>query len=352
MSSTKTCSACKENKDISLYYKGRNYCKECSENKRKCVHGVRKERCKDCGGKELCIHDKRKEICILCNGSQICFHDKIKSQCKECGGNKICSHNKRKDYCIYCNGSQICEHDIQKAKCKECKGIQICEHSKIKSQCKECRGSQICSHNIQKNKCIICNPNCACKECKRVLVDKRSKNYPLCQACFCNSYPDHEKSTLYKIKERYLRDELRVRFPDKDINMIFDKAVDGGCSKKRPDVLIDLLLYSIIIECDENQHKNYECENKRTMQLFEDLGNRPLLIIRFNPDNYIENNKKVEGCFKPLTTIEDIYKRRFYDLNKEEWKRRVDVLEEVIRDKIREDIPEKEVEEIKLFYDI
>jgi hypothetical protein len=137
--------------------------------------------------------------------------------------------------------------------------------------------------------------------------------------------------------------------------MVFDKAVDGGCSKKRPDVLIDVLLYSIIIECDENQHKNYECENKRTMQLFEDLGNRPLILIRFNPDSYIEgsseeSNQKVDGCFKPLTKIEDIHKKKFYELNEEEWKRRVDILEEVIKDKISFEVPQKEIEEIKLFY--
>ncbi len=351
MSLSKTCYCCKETKDSSLYYKGRNQCKGCTENKRKCIHGIRKERCKECGGSEICIHNKRKEICTLCAGSQVCVHNKIKAQCKECGGNKICNHNRRRDYCIDCAGSQICEHYIQKAKCKECGGGQICNHFRIKSQCKECGGSSICSHNIQKSNCIICNPKCACIDCKSILVDKRSNNYPFCQACFCNRYPDHEKSTLYKIKERYLRDELRVRFPDKNINMIFDKAIDGGCSKKRPDVLIDLLLYSIIIECDENQHKNYECENKRMMQLFEDLGERPLIMIRFNPDSYTENNKKVKGCFNALTKIEDIHKRRFYDLNKEEWKRRIDILEEVIRGKISEDIPKKEVEEIRLFYD-
>lgn len=158
------------------------------------------------------------------------------------------------------------------------------------------------------------------------------------------------RSSLYKIKERYLRDELRLRFLDNDINMIFDKAVDGGCSRRRPDVLIDLILYSIIIECDEGQHKNYECENKRTMQLFEDLGERPLIMIRFNPDNYTEKDKKIKGCFTPLTTIEDIHKKKFYDINKQEWERRVDILEEVIKSKISLEIPEKEIDEIKLFY--
>jgi hypothetical protein len=149
-----------------------------------------------------------------------------------------------------------------------------------------------------------------------------------------------------------LRDELRKRFPDNDITMIFDKAVDGGCSKKRPDVLIDMLLYSIIVECDENQHENYDCENKRTMQLFTDLGNRPLILIRFNPDNYMKGLNKIQGCFKPIVNIEDIHKKKFYDVNTDEWNRRVDILEKVIRDKINgSDIPQKEIEEIRLFYD-
>ena len=281
------------------------------------------------------------------------------NQCKKCKSNKTkCEHNRIKRQCRDCNGGAFCEHDIRRSRCRECKGVSFCEHDIIRNECRQCKGSYICEHDKRKNKCVICYPSCACQQCKSVIINKSTQFYPLCQACFCNKYPDHEKSTLYKIKERYLRDELRLRFPENDINMIFDKAVDGGCSKKRPDVLIDLLLYSIIIECDERQHKNYECENKRTMQLFEDLGERPLIMIRFNPDSYTEehgpsgeNKKKIEGCFKPLTKIEDIHKKKFYELNKKEWKRRIDILEEVIREKIREDIPEKEVEEIKLFYD-
>ncbi len=352
MSLTKECSNCKQIKDFSLYRKGRNQCKECVKNKSKCIHGSQKAICKECGGSKICIHGNQKYQCKECGGSQICSHGGRKSDCKECGGSQICSHNNFKGQCKECGGKQICIHGKRKAICRECGGSAFCIHDNFKSRCKECGGSSICEHSKRRSNCIICNPSCACVDCKSIYVDKRSSCYPLCKACFCNTYPDHEKSNLYKIKERYLRDELRLRFPDKDINMIFDKAVDGGCSKKRPDVLIDVLLYSIIIECDEGQHKNYECENKRTMQLFEDLGNRPLIIIRFNPDSYTENNKKVEGCFVPLITIEDIHKKKFYELNEKEWKRRVDILEEVVRGKMSDDIPEKEVEEIKLFYDV
>jgi hypothetical protein len=384
---SKVCKECNIYLDITLFRKGHNQCKKCEILKRMCIHNKIKSRCRDCGGGTYCDHDKRRSNCDKCGGGSICEHNKIKTRCIECKGGSICTHKKRRTICSICEGGSICEHKKRKWECIECNGSQICVHKKIKNSCIECDGSQICVHKKIKNRCtecdgrqicehkinkhfckeckgsgicihdkrkytcIICSPDCGCIDCKSVFVDKRSNCYPLCQACFCNKYPGHEKSTLYKIKERYLRDELRIRFPLNDINMIFDKAVVGGCSKKRPDVLIDLLLYSIIIECDEGQHKNYECENKRIMQLFEDLGNRPLIIIRFNPDNYTENNNKVEGCFKPLTKIEDIHKKKFYDINEEEWKRRIDILEEVIRGKITEDIPEKEITEIKLFYD-
>jgi hypothetical protein len=184
------------------------------------------------------------------------------------------------------------------------------------------------------------------------MVDKRSYYYPLCQACFCNKYPDHEKSTLYKIKERYLRDELRLRFPNNDINMLFDKTIDGGCSLRRPDVFIECLTHCIVIECDENQHKSYKCEERRTNELYSDLGDRPLIMIRFNPDSYVnENEEKVEGCFKPLINIEDIHKKKFYDINKDEWKRRIDILVEELKKYLYlNTFPNEMYTEIKLFY--
>jgi hypothetical protein len=69
------------------------------------------------------------------------------------------------------------------------------------------------------------------------------------------------------------------------------KQIDGGCSKRRPDLLYDMYTHVIIVENDENSHKTYDeiCENKRMMQLFEDLGNRPIVFIRFDCGNYIKN---------------------------------------------------------------
>ena len=88
------------------------------------------------------------------------------------------------------------------------------------------------------------------------------------------------------------------------------------------------------------------------MQLFEDLGSRPLVLIRFNPDTYVdENEEKVQSCFLPMTKVEDMHKKRFYDINESEWTRRVNILENVIQGFLSLDtFPAKELTEIKLFY--
>ena len=48
----------------------------------------------------------------------------------------------------------------------------------------------------------------------------------------------------------------------------------------------------IIVEIDENQHCAYEDENRRVQDLIQDLKDKPLVIIRFNPDGYITPTKK------------------------------------------------------------
>ena len=120
--------------------------------------------------------------------------------------------------------------------------------------------------------------------------------------------------------------------------MVFDKAVDGGCSRKRPDVRIECLTHSVIVECDENQHKHYSCEDKRVMQLFQDLGNRPLVVIRFNPDEYDDKS----SCFK-------LTKAGYLSLNKKQWNERIGVLKHEIR-KYTQNVPTKELTVANLFF--
>ena len=104
--------------------------------------------------------------------------------------------------------------------------------------------------------------------------------------------PDVDVPRKYMMKEHHLRKELQIIFPN--IKMIFNNKINNGCSNRRPDVRIECLTHTVIIECDENQHKYTSCEDKRMMELFQDLGSRPLVMIRFNPDQYGDT----KGCFK------------------------------------------------------
>ena len=232
--------------------------------------------------------------------------------------------------------------------CKKCnynKGK--CEHGTYKSKCKQCGGSGICEHGKQKQNCSQCNINICCNICKSIQISKSTKFYPLCEACYCNEYPDSPLSVNYKIKERHLLDELKKRFSE--VVMRVNRKVEGGCSRRKPDILIDKIIFSIIIECDEKQHESYDCENKRTMELFQDLGNRPLVVIRFNPDSFITGGIKYEGCFQD---VKGVYQKKFYNINEYEWIKRLDALEDTIKKYLSmTDIPTKEITIEKLFYD-
>lgn len=302
--------------DCFYFYKGE---KVYWDGKRlKCEHKKRKELCKECGGSGICNHNKQRNQCKECKGRNICEHDRIKSQCKECKGSKICEHDMRKERCRECGGNQICEHDKRREICKKCKGNQICEHDKIKSEC------AICSTN----------PKNFCQMYK--VTDIRGSPYrPLCFRCYCYSHPNENIPRRYKMKQHFIYDKIKELYGD---SFEYDKSITGGCSRKRPDFFFDKLTHSVIIEIDEDQHENYSCENKRMMEIFQDLGNRPLVIIRFNPDKY----DNVDGCF--------LFNEKNNISTTDEFDKRMKVLLETIEYHLN-NIPKKEITIIKLFFD-
>lgn len=380
----KVLSRCKDcgGSQICQHGKQKNYCIECGGSSM-CKHGKRKNLCKECGGSILCQHAKSKYTCKDCKGVSVCSHGRQKNTCKDCGGTLICEHKKIKYSCKECGGVSICEHDRIKSKCIECEGGSICEHRREKSQCKECGGSQICQHNRRKNVCkecegaSICNHNkikyeckdcngsrfCKhglykrlCKECdgsalcKTTLCETRSsiKYKGYCYHCFINIFPDNSIVRNHKTKERVIADYIREQFPEYTI--ILDKCIENGCSLRRPDIFIDFGGFVLVIEIDENQHETYDCscENKRLMELFRDAGNRPMVMIRFNPDDYNDHkNKKITSCWgytkdKGLCIIKKTKQK--------EWQHRLDILSKHIR-YFCENRIDKEIHVENIFYD-
>lgn len=277
-----------------------------------CEHNQIKYNCVACKGSTICPHNKRRTRCIECQGGSVCIHKKIKSRCKECKGSSLCLHDKRKDYCteckisacicehnlrksrcVLCNGTEICPHNNNKHCCVACHGKNICEHDKLKIQYVICKGSKICPHEKRIHSCITCTPTSGCQHCKLVsIIGSRFK--PYCFRCYCVLNPDVKLPRQYKLKEHYVRDALKEKFSD--ITMIFDKQIEGGCSKHRPDIFIDFGSHCII-EIDENRHVSYECEEKRMVALYEDIGFRKVIFLRFNPDGYTIGTQKYISPF-------------------------------------------------------
>jgi hypothetical protein len=168
------------------------------------------------------------------------------------------------------------------------------------------------------------------KLCKTHLCTVRSshKFNGYCMYCFIHLFPDEKISRNYKTKENNITEYIKELF--KDFTWITDKKIKDGCSNRRPDLLLDLGIKVLIIEIDENQHNGYEniCENKRLMEISKDLDHRPIIFIRFNPDEYInDNNKKVSSCWSIDKKGLSIIKKD----KKNEWTQRLLKLSEEIQ---------------------
>ena len=312
------------------------------ENGLKCEHFGRFTRCVECEGGSICNeHKKLRSRCIECSGSELCSCGTRKEYCKYHGGNSICKdHGMRNHRCTGdgCkNGGGVCkDHKKRQNSCIKCEGSQICPHKTYMQICKLCNGSRICLHKTYKEICRICGDGSKlCKNCKYTIY---STYKPYCSPCYYYLNPDLKKPNRHRNKEWYVNKFLTNNF--EGIKFRHNLSVDGGCSKKRPDWFYDCLTHSVIIELDESRHINYNCENKRVMELFQDLGNRPLIVIRLNPDKYQYH----EGCFYYDTPTSNILRIR-----EKEWIERSNKLIESINFHIKT-IPTKEFTETKLFF--
>jgi len=192
--------------------------------------------------------------------------------------------------------------------------------------------------------------NIFAKRCKSVWCytsPKTDKYKGYCLFCFVNLFPDQKITRNYKTKEFAVVEFVKGNFPLFDWTA--DKIIKDGCSRRRPDLLLDLGYQVIIVEVDEDQHTDYEsiCENRRMMELSQDLNHRPIIFIRFNPDSYTNNDVKVTSCW-------NINKDGLSHIKKNkvaEWADRLNTLKEaIIYWSNPENISDKLLETVKLFY--
>jgi hypothetical protein len=169
-----------------------------------------------------------------------------------------------------------------------------------------------------------------------------------CLPCFVNNPENQNKPSIrnYKTKEKNVVDEIKQTFVN--FTWISDKKIKDGCSRRRPDLLLDMGSHIIIIEIDENKHTDYDCscENKRLMELSQDLNHRSIVFIRFNPDDYTNKDGIIiKSCWK----LNKLGVMQIIKNKQKEWEERIETLKQQIQYWI-DNPTEKTIEIIELFY--
>jgi hypothetical protein len=155
---------------------------------------------------------------------------------------------------------------------------------------------------------------------------KNKKYEEFCLRCYVDKFPLNTISINYKTKEIAVAEFIKEKFPTH--KWVEDKIISGGCSRRRPDLLIYLDDYVIIIEIDENQHMDYDCsnDNTRNLEISKDLNQKPIIFIRFNPDSYKSGGKKITSCWgRTIQGVCEVKKTK-----ETEWNERLNTLKDKV----------------------
>ncbi len=186
-----------------------------------------------------------------------------------------------------------------------------------------------------------------CKQegCETLAFTKKYEGY--CARCYFFNNPDKPLTKCYRSKEIEVANFIKSNFDKFEISL--NKTVGSGCSRKRPDIFFDLGNYCMVIEVDENQHIDYgcSCETKRLASIFDDIGERNLIFIRFNPDSYINRNDQLvlSPWRKNSQGLTCVPKAK-----QNEWNSRLQILKDTVQYWL-DNRPDKLIEVVQLFYD-
>ena len=331
------------------------------------------EKCLDCGkNASFNIEGETKRLYCAKHKKENMINNNQKN-CLDCK-KKPCFNVEGETIGIYCDkhkkNGMI---NVESPKCLECKSrpsynvegettpIYCAKHKKenmvnvVSPTCLKCKSRPCfnvkgektgiyCTKHKKENMVDVVSPTCKTHLCSTRVKNEKYEGY--CLRCFIRLFPDKQVVRNHKTKEIAVAEFVKNTFPDK--KWVEDKRITGGSSKRRPDLLLDLCKKVIITDIDENQHKRYDenDDKNRIEEILQDVGNKQVIFIRFNPDEYIDkDNKKIKSCWstKRKTGLVEIN-------NKKKWEERLNVLKNKIQYFI-DNKTENQVETVYLFYD-
>ena len=116
-----------------------------------------------------------------------------------------------------------------------------------------------------------------------------------------------------------------------ELPLIYDESPGFECTRKRPDIRFETPTHDVIVEVDENQHRQYEesCECARISEIVGALGGKSVVFVRYNPDSVRHGGK-----LHSVTAAE-----------------RIDLLVETVNEELQRASTEFEVRLVQLWYD-
>ncbi len=191
---------------------------------------------------------------------------------------------------------------------------------------------------------FVVEVDCARPHCVRRRPTGSTKDIVYIALSIC--YRTSPSSATTRRRETTVTSFLKAKFQDK--TWICERKIEGGRSKRRPDLVLDMDSHIVIVEVDENKHDTYDrtCENRRLMEISQDLNHRHTVMIRFNPDGYVDPE---QGRIPSPWT----YSKHGMSTIKKKWKKVWESRLEVLRSTVQywiEERSNKTIEVIELYY--
>lgn len=206
-------------------------------------------------------------------------------------------HLKEKNYfCEVCMRAFCSSSDRTKHKCyKDGKVVKkICHKQGCTSEAMYCdrieSAAKYCkSHSSLGMKLWFYNECYDCRLLSHLTDHMNGKD--LCTDCYLAKFPQGKCLKC----EKFIYKKLKKDF---DYVSVVDNIIHKSKCNKRPDFRVGFYLFELIVEIDEFQHKTnkkqYDTarELKRIQEIQQALGDRKLVVIRWNPDAYTDDQGK------------------------------------------------------------
>ena len=228
------------------------------------------EKCQDCDKRATYGLERKPTHCT--KHKEEGMIDLISNMCNKCGVvQAVFGVQKGEYFCHRCKTEDM--KNIRHKMCIGCNEKQpVFAYKGSKAEC--------CSSCKKEGMIDVVNP--MCKSCGLFIVPKKPH---LC--CYCKSTSTIRQKTKEMVVVNYLQEQ--------GYEFIHNKSVGFVCGNYRPDIKIDCGTHLIIVEIDEDQHRQYDqdCETARMYNICQAEGLQ-CVFLRYNPDIFRDTTKALK----------------------------------------------------------